>query len=369
MDDGTLPDPAFAKLKLMEFTLKEITMLMRHFLVFSLLLLFLTSGLPLRRLAAGETDSSVPVVEPEFVCQASTGEDQDDMCVWVHPEKPELSLIITADKAADKLFVYDLTGKQQDSVKADKPGNIDLRTGFTLAGKQVPLVVCNQRSGELKLLAFRLDPAAHKLVRVDDGKIFTRSNYGGALYHSPKNSKFYFFSTTEDDGLEQFELFDDGTGKVAGKKVRQWDVGKSEGAVADDKAGIVYVGEEEGGVWKLDAEPGSSDKGNQIIKIGNHGLKGDVEGMALYTQPGGKSYLIISDQGRSRFMVFDRGSQYKYVGAFSVKGASETDGIEAISVALGPAFPEGLFACHTDKGDRNTIIVSWKKIAEALQLH
>ncbi|MCA9022117.1 MAG: phytase, partial [Planctomycetaceae bacterium] len=106
----------------------------------------------------------------------------------------------------------------------------------------------------------------------------------------------------------------------------------------------------------------------QIIKIGEHGLKGDVEGVALYSLPHGKSYLIISDQGRSRFMVFDRGADYRYVGPFSVKGATNTDGIEALPVKLGPAFPAGLFACHTDRGSRDTIVVSWKKIADALQL-
>lgn len=319
-------------------------------------------------LSAGETEKVVPVVKPAFVCKASGGEDQDDMCVWVHPENVEESVIVTADKAADRLFVYDLTGKQLDSVKAEKPGNIDLRTGFSLDGKKVPLIVCNQRDGELKLLAFRLDPQARKLVRVDDGKILTKSNYGGTLYQSPKTGKLFFFSTTEDDGLEQFELFDNGKGKVAGKKVRQWNVGKSEGAVADDKAGVVYVGEEEGGVWKLDAEPESADKGKQIIKIGDYGLKGDIEGMALYCTPDGKSYLIISDQGRSQFMVFDRNKDYAFVGSFSVKGAKNTDGIEALPTALGAAFPAGLFACHTDKGSRDTIVVSWKNIAEALNL-
>ncbi|QDV17307.1 3-phytase precursor [Gimesia panareensis] len=339
-------------------------MFFRYFLILSTCLL----NQPLATLSAGDPAATVPLVEPEFVCKALTGKDQDDMCVWVHPEDPALSVIVTADKAAGQLFVYDLTGRQLHSVKAEKPGNIDLRAEFPLGGEQVPLVVCNQREGELKLLAFCLDPQTRNLVRVDNGQILTKSNYGGTLYHSSKTGKFYFFSTTKDDGVEQFELFDDGTGKVAGKKVRQWPVGQSEGAVADDEAGVVYIGEEEGGVWKVAAEPDRSDKRELIIKIGEHGLKGDVEGLALYSPPEGKSYLILSDQGRSRFMVFDRGADYRYVGAFAVKGATDTDGIEALPVKLGAEFPKGLFACHTDRGSRNTIVVSWKKIAEALQL-
>lgn len=317
---------------------------------------------------AGENSTTVPVIKPEFVCKASTGEDQDDMCVWVHPKDPALSTIITADKTAGQLFVYDLTGKQLHSVKASKPGNIDIRSGFPLGDQKVSLVVCNQREGELKLLAYRVDPETRKLIRVDNGKILTKENYGGTMYHSHNSGKFYFFSTTKDSGLKQYELFDNGSGKVAGKKVRQWNVGKSEGAVADDQAGVVYVGEEEGGVWKIDAEPDSADKGEHIIKIGEHGLKGDVEGMALYTSPTSKSYLIISDQGRSQFLVFDRAAQHKYVGTFSVKGAKETDGIEALPIRLSPVFPAGLFACHTDQGSRDTIVVSWARISAALEL-
>ena len=35
--------------------------------------------------------------------------DQDDMCIWIHPD-PSQSTIITSDKDVDKLFVYDLNG-------------------------------------------------------------------------------------------------------------------------------------------------------------------------------------------------------------------------------------------------------------------
>ena len=44
-------------------------------------------------------------------CADSGAQDQDDMCVWVHPAEPALSTIIASDKEADKLFVYGLDGK------------------------------------------------------------------------------------------------------------------------------------------------------------------------------------------------------------------------------------------------------------------
>ncbi|MBN69070.1 MAG: hypothetical protein CME32_07330 [Gimesia sp.] len=336
--------------------------------IFILVSTGLTIILTLHSLIADEKLESIPDIKPEFECKASMGKDQDDMCIWVHPDDPALSIIITADKAVSRLFVYDLTGKELHSLKVSMPGNIDLRNGFKLGNKSISLVVCNQREGELKLLAFCVDPISRKLIRIDNGNILTKENYGGALYQSQLTGKHYFFSTTMDSGVEQFELFDDGNGKVGGKLIRHLPMAKSEGAVADDKAGVVYVAEEEGGIWKINAEPGEKLISDKIVKIGDYGLKGDIEGLAIYSPKKGKSYLIVSDQGRSQFLVFDRTSYYSYVGSFSIEGAKYTDGIEVSAVSFPPLFPAGIFTCHTDAGERNTFVVSWAKIAKALNI-
>src|SRR4051812_12764514 len=67
---------------------------------------------------------------PTVTLTTPAANDQDDMCVWVHPTNPGESTVITSDKHADKLFVYDVAGKLVQSVDVKYPGNIDIRTGL-----------------------------------------------------------------------------------------------------------------------------------------------------------------------------------------------------------------------------------------------
>lgn len=330
-----------------------------RFILTSTLALFLTTIAPL---AWAGTSKDGDAVSPTLQLKSDLSEDQDDMCVWIHPQDPALSTIITADKAANRLFVYDLQGNVLQTIDVPEPGNIDLRDNVTLGGQASSLVVVNQRDVKLRLRVFRVDPATRKLEGVDDGEITTEANYGGCLYHSRKSGKLHFISTTKKSGIQQYELFENASGQVSGKLVRSWKLGKSEGAVADDDAGVVYIGEEERGIWKLGAEPDSPAPGELVIKIDNSDLEGDIEGLALTTDPTGRRLLVLSDQGRSVFVVLDRDDNYSVVGTFRCVGAESTDGIEIVSHPLGPNFPNGLFCCHTDINGRPTLVVPWERI-------
>ncbi|QJW94490.1 phytase [Frigoriglobus tundricola] len=290
--------------------------------------------------------------------------DQDDMCVWVHPTAPERSVIVTSDKKANKLFVYDLDGKTIQSVDVKHPGNIDARYGFPLGGAKVDIVAVNLRDDKV-LAVFKVDPRTRKLARIDDGTIATGENYGGCLYHSRKSGTFFAVVTSKSGAVAQYELADTGTGAVRGKKVRAWKVGGvCEGAVADDEAGKVYVAEERAGVWELGAEPDAAAPGALVIKVGENGLKGDVEGLAVFTGANGTGYLLVSDQGKSTVRVYQRDQKHAYVGAFAVAGMGETDGIEVVSVGLGPKFPNGLFLCHTGTTTPCPVLLTpWDAIA------
>jgi 3-phytase len=289
--------------------------------------------------------------------------DQDDMCVWVHPADPAKSVVVTSDKAANRLFVYDLDGKTIQSVGVKHPGNIDSRTGFPLAGGRVDIVAVNLRD-EKRLAVFKVGPESRKLSRIDDGAIDTGENYGGCLYKSEKTGKFFAVITSYSGAVTQFEL-SDGGGKVRGKKVRAWKVGGvCEGAVADDRAGKVYISEESKGVWELGGEPDDPAPGSLAIKVGENGLKGDVEGLAIFSRPEGAGYLLVSDQGKNRVRVYRREGKHEYVGAFGVAGMGEPDGIEVVSAGLGPKFPNGLFLCHTgSKSPCPVLLTPWDAIA------
>ncbi|HEY2909688.1 MAG TPA: phytase, partial [Gemmataceae bacterium] len=226
--------------------------------------------------------------------------DQDDMCVWIHPTEPSQSVVITSDKQANKLFVYTLDGKTIQSVNVRHPGNIDTRKGFPLDGAKVDIIAVNLRDDH-RLAVFKIDPGSRELSRIDDGKIATGENYGGCLYKSAKTDRFFAVTTSTSGRVAQFELKDNGTGKARGDKVRAWKVGGiSEGAVADDSTGRLYIAEERGGVWELGAEPGDPAPGTRVIKLGDNELTGDVEGLAIFHGPGGGGYLLVSDQGANR---------------------------------------------------------------------
>jgi 3-phytase len=190
----------------------------------------------------------------------------------------------------------------------------------------------------------------------------TGENYGGTLYRSGKTGTFYFVTTSKSGVVEQHELIDDGTGRVVGRKVRTWIIGKCEGAVADDEAGKLYISEEEKGVWEVDGEPDGTTPGKLVIKINENGLTGDIEGLTIYPAGEGWGYLIVSNQGGNNFKVYQRDGGHDYLGSFVIKGAEHTDGVDVCSAHLGPSFAHGLFACHTDRG--TVLLTPWQAIAK-----
>jgi len=306
---------------------------------------------------------------PAAVCAADGSRDQDDMCIWIHPTDRAKSTVITADKAANRVFVYDLAGKALQSVRVGKPGNIDLRYGFSLGGRKVDIVALNRRSNDA-IVVFKVDPATRRIERIDNGKIATGSNYGGTLFRSRKTGKVYFVTTAKGGTCEQYELADDGTGKVKGTKVRTFKTGYSEGAVGDDLTGKIYVGQERKGVWVIGGEPTDPATPKLVIRKGENGVKGDVEGLAIYRRDAGKGYLIVSNQGPSNFKVYQLAAPYKYVGTFTIAGATDTDGIDVINADLGGRFAKGLFACHTAgiRGHKGcpVILTPWPDIAASV---
>lgn len=315
-------------------------------------------------LPAGE---NIPVVKPVLELRNSQTNDQDDMCLWTHPSQPGQSVVIASDKAANKIFVYNLKGETLQVVPISKPGNIDLRQGVSFGGDNVDVVGVNLRK-ERKIALFQVDPVSRLLKRIDDDRITTGSNYGGTLYCSPKSRKLYFLCTSEDQEVEQYELARTGTAPATGRRVRQLSVGKCEGAVGDDLHGKIYITEEEKGIWEFSGEPDDTASGKLIVPLGEQGLVKDLEGITIYPTANGGGYLLVSSQGNNLFYVFDRQTPHKYHGRFRVAGAEITDGIDVIAAPWGQAFPHGLFACHTDLNSKPVLLTPWESIAQALKL-
>lgn len=183
--------------------------------------------------------------------------------------------------------------------------------------------------------------------------------------------------------FEQYELTDNGSGKINGNLVRQFKLAtQSEGMVADDEYGMVYIAEEDHAIWKYDAEPdGSSEPLRRVDIADGRRLQDDIEGLALYYGKDGKGYLMASSQGNSSYAIYERQSDNAYISNFTISasptvdGTSFTDGIDVLGYGLGKDFPHGIFVAQDaenlqngKKLNQNFKMVPWEQIAKGTRI-
>ncbi|ATQ43843.1 phytase [Caulobacter mirabilis] len=311
------------------------------------------------------------------------GDAADDPAIWVHPTDPSKSLIIGTDKQAG-LGVYDLSGKRVQFLADGRMNNVDLRDGFKLGGRSVTLVTASDRTKNA-IAIYALDPATGRLSNVSDGVQPTGLGdpYGLCMYRSRKSGQTFVFINDTDGKMRQWRLVEAAGGKVRSELVREFAFdSQTEGCVADDELGTLYVAEEDVALWKLSAEPkGGSAKTMVASVAANPKLKDDLEGVSLYLQPKGRGYIVLSSQGNNSYALFRRDGTHDYAGSFAIigdpakgiDGASETDGLDVTSVPMGPAFPRGALVVQDGRNvsppqPQNFKIVPWDAIAEALKL-
>lgn len=303
----------------------------------------------------------------------------DDPAIWVHPTNPSHSKIIGTDKKRG-LLVYNLDGKEVGGYSVGDINNIDIRYDFSVGSQKIDIVGGTNRSDNTVSL-FRITGDG-QLSKINGNAIKSSMDevYGFSFYHSLKTGKYYALVVGKSGEFEQYELFDNGKGKINGKKVRSFKLSSQcEGIVADDEYGSIYIGEEDVGIWKYTAEPIDATR-TQVDGVKNKRLTADVEGLTIYYGSNGKGYLIASSQGDSSFAIYERDGNNKYVGSFEITDGkvdevSDTDGIDVLSFGLGPKYPYGIFIAqdglNTDGilfRNQNFKLVSWKKVADCFGL-
>lgn len=307
----------------------------------------------------------------------ATGDAADDMAFWVHPTDPAKSVVIGTDKEG-ALEVYDLAGKRLQAIDpGSRPGNVDLRSGFSLGGKTVDVVGVVGYG----MRFYTIDPSTRMLTNVTAPGLKVGIPVAGmCMYRSPKSGKHYLFADTRDGRAEQYELVDEG-GKVNVRSVRgPWDIGEeSEGCVFDDEKQFLYVAEEPVGIWRYGAEPGDPTTERTLVDGVEGGrLVADVEGLAVVSGAGaGGGYLLASSQGDDSFVVYRREPPHEFVRKFKVADGqvtdrcSRTDGIDARADDLGPSFPKGIFSCQDHingppgtEGNQNFKLVRLEKVLD-----
>ena len=299
----------------------------------------------------------------------------DDPCIWIHPTDPSLSTIIgTHKKEGAGLLVYDLEGKEIQRVPDGRMNNVDIRYNFPLGGESVALVTSGNRDLN-SISIYKVDPDTRNLISVSARNIplgLDDGVYGSCMYFSSKTGKFYAFLNDKTGKIEQWELFDNGSGLVDGKLVRTLNVdSQPEGCVADDIHGILYAGEEQHALWKFDAEPDAKTTKTLIDSVGNH-FAPDIEGLSLYYADRNTGYLIASSQGNNTYVIYSRNGNNDYIGTFqivdgeNIDGTQETDGLDVTNFGLGSKFPMGLFVVQdgSNPGEtQNYKCVPWESIA------
>ncbi|WP_420143371.1 phytase [Sphingobium sp.] len=298
----------------------------------------------------------------------------DDPAIWRNAADPAASLIVGTDKKAG-LYVYGLDGKTRDFIDAGRVNNVDLRDGVGINGAPGILVAASDRNdvANAKVALFRLDPTNAKLTalgKVDGGR---GEAYGVCMYRDAAAT--YAFVVLKDGTINQVAI--DASGAVpVGKIVRTMKLGtQSEGCAVDDRTGILYVAEEDVGLWRFDARATGATTPTKIAAADGKNLVMDAEGVAIAAIGEKDGYVLVSSQGDNAYVAY-RLSNDSYVGRFrvvdgAIGGSEETDGIDLMLGDFGPAYPGGLFIAqdgHNAAAAQNFKLVAWDDIAQALAL-
>ncbi|MCB0521439.1 MAG: phytase [Lewinellaceae bacterium] len=329
---------------------------------------FLLTFFILLHFACGNQFPAVyPVLETEPV--KNRDDAADDMAIFIHPDNPGVMAIIGTNKQAG-LNVYDHTGRAVHEYLFGRINNVDLRQRVPWNGEKITLVGGSNRSDN-SLVFYRLDEKTLELKPLHQQPIPSSVNevYGFCLYLS---DACYAFVVGKDGVLEQWRLDAKADGSLSASMVRSFDTGdQSEGLVADDELGYLYIGEEDRGIWKYSARPDADSSRTTVDLVKeNPQLKADVEGLTIYYKTGGEGYLIASSQGNNSYAVYERQGNNRYLGSFKIAasdaigGTAETDGIDVTSLPFGP-YPKGIFVAQdgkNGKANQNFKIVDFRDI-------
>jgi len=321
---------------------------------------------------------------------AAVPDDPDDPAVWVSRDDPARSLLLGTNKVAaprGALVVFGLNGAIRQTLGGlDRPNNVDVEYGLVLRSGPIDIAVVTERL-KRRLRVYRITPDGLEDVSSGGGLPVFEGQPGEqgepmgiALYRRSRDLAVFAIvsrkSGPREGYLWQYELLDDGAGKVKAAKVRELGsfsgAGEIEAVAVDDAPGYVYYADEGDSIHKWHADPDVPGAGRELARFGAEGFRGNREGIGIYTRADGSGYIVCTDQlpANSRYNIYRRegkpGNPHDHselLKSFS-GGADSTDGIEVTSASLGPQFPNGLMAAMNSRG-RNFLLYRWEQVAGA----
>jgi len=308
-----------------------------------------------------------------------TGDAADDPAVWIHPEDPGRSLILGTNKQRG-LAVYDLSGDELFFSPIGKVNNVDVRYNFPLGDEKIDIVAASNRNDN-SIALMQIDESGTLKDIADTVYVSSVDGvYGICLYHNKAKNTYYVIINSKTGQVEQWLLKSGDNMKIHAELVRNFDVGGlTEGCVADDELGVLYIGQEDHGIWRYYAEPDMGNERTAVDDFNNPMITADIEGLTIYYGAEGSGYLIASSQGNNSYSVYSRTEPNEYLGSFriidekgGIDGTEDTDGIDVTNLAMGEQYPNGFFIAQDgynyEKGTETTQnfkMISWEKIAEA----
>ena len=297
----------------------------------------------------------------------SRSDSADDPAIWINPRDPAASLVVGTDKRSG-LYVYKLDGSVHQYLPLGNPNNVDLRT-MPWGDRDLTLVAASGRfPSELLLLALDHEDGQLRLLRRHEVNL--REPYGICMYQDRHDQPYIFLNST-DGSFVQYAV--DRAYEISA--VRRFRLrSQVEGCVVDDDAGVLYIAEEDRGIWTMSADPEADDRREILDTVRSAHLAADVEGLALYR--GARKLLVASSQGDDSYAIYDVESR-QYLLSFRIAGdtriddVSDTDGLDVTGVSL-PGYPGGLLVVQDGNNsnpdeNQNFKFVSWRRILDIVE--
>lgn len=298
------------------------------------------------------------------------GDAADDPAIWYNSVAPQASLILGTNKKLG-LMIYNLEGKEVQRVENGHVNNVDLRYNYKLNGKTVDIAAASNRSNNAVSL-YTIDQQSGNVAALTDIPTDLEDIYGLCMQET--HGEYSVWVNDKDGTYAQYIL--KGDSAEAGRRFTL--PSQPEGCVADDKANVLYAGEEDAGVWRIDLNDADSEP--EMIMGVSEQLVGDVEGIAIAhaRNDDEQDLLVISSQGDHSYVLAEMTPPYKIVGKFQVSlnsktgidGTAETDGIEVSTRNYGGEFAGGIMVIQDGYNlmpvkPQNFKYVSWQAIVDA----
>jgi 3-phytase len=294
-------------------------------------------------------------IETTPVSAESLEDAADDPAIWYNSSDPGQSVVYGSNKRGG-IIAYDLEGNEIKFYPVGNVNNIDILDSLSSSNEKVQLLGCSNRSTQSIDLFFiekdgSLKPARKYQWRVNPSEI--DDVYGFCFGKDLQSGTDYLFVNGKNGRMEQYALqFQADTIELKRTRIVQFD-DQTEGMVVDNETGTLYVGAENTGIWKLSIQSNSNNE-KQLISSStseNKFIKFDIEGLSLMNYDD-QTFLLASSQGNYSYAIFNLSdddrylSSFKIIGAHSIDGVEETDGIGVSMDSLSPKFPKGIFVAQ-----------------------